>query len=502
MTLNDNRFIIWLMSLTAAMRYFVIALMVHVIIILVLASIPPIVSVGERIITMFDTPPPLTGPVDDVDPFAAFRDFDYKGPTLGDGAGTPGRGPGGIPAAIMTAEGGGESSVAEVIGVFSDAATASARPMGVPGIVTPSFGAIGTTPGITGIRGPGGGGFGGRIGPMRAQAIRQGGGTQAAETAVLGGLRWLKDRQRPDGTWEISGRGGAGRDAGTALAVLAFLGYGETPETSEEFGRTIQRGLEALIRNLGNDGIVSSKNMYAQGAVTLALAEGFGMTGHPALREPLDRAVNAILRAQQVKKQNSANQGGWRYSPTATDADVSVSGWLIMALKSAHLAGIEVPQQAFDQASRYLWNMYKEPGFGYSSPGTAPNMTGIAVLCLQFMGHGTDPRLRKALDYLRNQKVDWNVDKQRHPLYGWYYITQAMFQGGGQYWTYWNGQIRDSTIRAQRNDGSWVAPPGGTDLSDPVYATALSCLILEVYYRYLPLYRQMEGAPSPHGLMR
>ena len=45
--------------------------------------------------------------------------------------------------------------------------------------------------------------------------------------------------------------------------------------------------------------------------------------------------------------------GGWRYSP-GQSGDTSVFGWNIFALRSAHLAGIKVPQKVLKACSRYL----------------------------------------------------------------------------------------------------------------------------------------------------
>lgn len=102
------------------------------------------------------------------------------------------------------------------------------------------------------------------------------------------------------------------------------------------------------------------------------------------------------------------------------------------------------------------------------------------------MGHGDDRRLQEVLKYLHQQKVDWQATKANYVLYAWYYITQAMFQAGGDDWTYWNQQIRDSTVRAQ---SEWEHKSIGHSL---VYNMTLGALILEVYYRYLPLYQLME----------
>jgi hypothetical protein len=86
-------------------------------------------------------------------------------------------------------------------------------------------------------------------------------------------------------------------------------------------------------------------------------------------------------------------------------------------------------------------------------------MTAIGVLCQQFLGNDKDPRIKASLDYLREQKVDWEKAEGDFVLYGWYYMTQAMFQGGGAYWQYWNSEIRDTMVKNQLNDGRWLPPP-------------------------------------------
>jgi len=309
----------------------------------------------------------------------------------------------------------------------------------------------------------------------------------------------LKNNKRADGSWKCRDND---KTAGTALAALAFLGHGETPD-SEEFGPTVSKALQYLVAIIGPDGIVKDKNMYTQGIVTLALSEAYGMTQSPAVKEPLERAVNAIIAGQKARKKDARHNGGWRYFIDADNSDTSVSGWMIMALKSARLAGIAVPEEAFEKASEYLWKMYGDGGFGYDAPGRDPGPTAIGVLCQQFMGHADDKRTKRALETLRECRADWDKTKESFVLYHWYYQTQAMFQAGGSYWEFWNRQIREAMVKNQADDGHWPLPPQSEQelklvkADSPVYSTALGALILEVYYRYLPIYLEIEKKPTP-----
>ena len=105
------------MGLTTLMRYFVIAVLLHVAVLFILGTIKIAASL-PKIVAQFtgNVPPPLQEK-DDVDPFAALREFEYNGPTLGGGGGTPGKGPGGIPTAAGTTPTEYKPSIAAADGV-------------------------------------------------------------------------------------------------------------------------------------------------------------------------------------------------------------------------------------------------------------------------------------------------------------------------------------------------------------------------------------------------
>lgn len=499
------------MGLTRIMRYFVVAVAFHAGVLFLLGSVK-IVAYVTPILAEFVAPPDTFKPsqTEPDDPYAVYRDFEYTGPNLGGGGGSPGKGPGGVPTAAggtpeqysalvmaaATTGAGAPESVADVIGVQVEELTVIARTSGGPGgIATPRMGLGDTKIGTPGIKGLGGNIMGARMGPRKSVAMTKYEMPMETETAVMAALRWLKKNQRPDGSWPC-----VVRDVGgSALATLAFLGHGETPE-SKEFGTTVHKALEYLVSKVNAEGAVEGvgamHGMYGQGLVTLALAEGYVMTSSPFIKDPLERATQFIVKAQGAAKAKPTDVGGWRYTPTSNDSDLSVTGWQIMALKSAKNAGINVPQEVFDQASKYLWATYGNNGFGYTGPGPSPGMTGVGVLCAQFLGHGEDERVKRALRFLRDQDVEWEKTRGSWVLYAWYYITQAMFQGGPDVWPSWNSKIRD-IVKHQADDGHWPCPPGSDwefkeASKTPAYATAICCLTLEVYYRYLPLYEVLE----------
>jgi hypothetical protein len=489
----------WLMVQTRIVRYFVIALLFHVGIALLFGSIKIVSAIPKMMTAAFEAAPlpaALTAPED---PYAAYRDFDYKGPQVTADKPAGPTVPQGYQAHIEASP--VQSGIAEVIGVISADATEIARPTGTVGPIGPSFSAGDLQVGIPGIQGPGAALFGSRTGAGRAAAIKKYGVTQEVEKSILAGLRWLQAQQQPDGSWK-SVEKEQGVTGPTALAVLCFLGHGETTD-SKEFGPTVVKGLQFLVDSVGPDGAVKGGNMYAQGLAILALAEGLTMTASPALRLPLERAVKATITSQNVPKTDPLHVGGWQYSLKSSASDTSVTGWIVMGLKSAKNAGIEVPKEVFDKAEKFFWNMYDATGgFGYSKPGKTLGTSAVGVLCMQFMGRGDDPRLRPVLNMLSENPVDWtDKDTKNFILYRWYYITQAMFQAGDPYWPKWNSVFRDQYVRNQDKDGHWDAPIA-TNMYEKrqgtVYTTTMALLTLEVYYRYLPMYQvleQQKGAP-------
>src|SRR5262245_9988912 len=88
------------------------------------------------------------------------------------------------------------------------------------------------------------------------------GGSATTESAVLEGLQWLKKQQMKDGGWSLTGPFDDGalndnRCAATALALLAFQGYGATHKagsSSPDFHDVVDRGWTFLLKMQDKDG--------------------------------------------------------------------------------------------------------------------------------------------------------------------------------------------------------------------------------------------------------
>ena len=321
------------------------------------------------------------------------------------------------------------------------------------------------------------------------------GGDEESEATVKLALDWFTRNQEPDGHWEMARHGGEAEHevASTGLALLCYLGWGAKHTEPGRYQVATLNALDWLQKTIKPDGDLRSKDMYDQGIATMALTEAYGMTKDGRLREPAQSAVNFIVKAQ------NKSTGGWRYIP-GDPGDTSVFGWQVMALKSAQMAGLDVPAEALDKADEWLNKIGggKHKGlYGYQGPSPAPSMVAEGMFCRQLLGHGPDqPMMQETAAYL-NTRLPGVID-----FYYLYYGTLALFQHQGPVWEAWNKALRQVLMTSQEkggeNGGSWSPQGQHGNRMGRVVSTAMATLSLEVYYRYLPLYGlKRSGLPNP-----
>ena len=409
---------------------------------------------------------------------------------------------------------------------------------------------------MIGVGGGAAGPRGQRIGQWRAR--ENPGGEPASESAVLAALEWLWRHQDADGGWKAAGfnndsvrerRGpSANRDARrypkdtgweendvgvTALAILAFTGYGHTHMSGkhEHFVDCLKKASRYMLkqqtmrtgdpaRNGRYGGGDSEQWIYSHAIATMAMAELLMMSNDFQLKRSVREATKLCLRAQ--------NDGrGWRYGIKPGDNDTSVTGWMVLALKTAKQCRLGLPKEVFRSSfeGALKWFDYATASngkTGYNVPGDEGSrlatghpdpypfskdlscMTAVGVLCRLFAGESRkDASIRSGVDILSQQPPMWREQKGRSlssiNIYYWYYATYAMFQYGGKPWQAWNRKMQRALVDTQRAeykddspevDGSWD-PIGEWGISGGrVYSTALGAMTLEVYYRFE---RQQEG---------
>ncbi len=344
--------------------------------------------------------------------------------------------------------------------------------------------------------------YSGRSDARRLRKATEFGGSLETEQAVDSALRWLAANQEPAGNWNAAKHGagqehmvlghdrqGAGADADTGitgLALLAFLAAGNS-HLEGPHREIVQHGLEYLINQQASDGNLTGNSrlfarMYCHAMAMFALSEALAVTGDRRLVEPVRRAVEYSLRSQD------RNSGGWRYRP-GDQGDMSQFGWQVMALKSARLGGIEIPEEATRLMTAFLQSCTSGTHGGLAGyrPGQqpTPTMTAEALLCrhliYQSVPDSTDAEAARYL--LQSPPGQGEIN-----FYFWYYGTLAMFHVGGQDWENWNLQMSRTLTTSQVRDGeqagSWEPNCVWSGYGGRVYSTALATLSLEVYYRY------------------
>ena len=358
-----------------------------------------------------------------------------------------------------------------------------------------------------------------RIGERRAAAAAARGGTEETERAVQAALVWLARNQSSDGRWNAARHGagsgaaatgqhaatvGARSDHGvTGLALLAFLGAGTThlegPHAAE-----VAKGIGLLARRQRADGSLAGEAeffaaLYCHGMASIAVAECYALTGDEGLRPVLDRAIAHTLAMQHP------HTGGWRYA-AGDRGDTSQLGWQVMVLASARNAGLTGFEAAEARARSFLQSVASGTSGGLASyrPGERPSlaMTAESLFCRLLLGMPADhPAATEALGLLAASPPT----AASYNSYTWYYSTLATFHAGGSQWDAWNARLQTALLPLQhRNggplDGSWEPDRVWGGHGGRVYATALSALTLEVYYRHLPLHgrtTRMAARPAP-----
>jgi len=308
--------------------------------------------------------------------------------------------------------------------------------------------------------------------------------TAETDQAVQSGLKWLAHAQNSDGSYGVAAY--KGNIAVTSLAGLAFMSAGSTPGRGP-YGGNIDRALQYVLDNTSPAGFIAVVGtsthgpMYSHGFGTLFLAEAYGMSRRPEIREKLQKAVRLIVDTQN-------NEGGWRYQPVRRDADLSVTICQINALRAARNAGLFVPKETVDACLQYVKRSQNpDGGFRYMLQGgtSAFPRSAAGVVALQSAGEYDTEEVRKGIAYLREYTREIkHGNRYSHYFYGHYYAAQAMWLRGGQEWNDWYPAIRDELLKRQTAQGYWQ------DSICNEYGTAMALIILQIPNNYLPIFQR------------
>ena len=391
----------------------------------------------------------------------------------------------------------------------------------------------------------------GRQEGRRRSLLASGGGSDRTEVAVQRALAWIVRQQTKTGVyaglWSLRGPypdGGSeeNRVAATAMALLALQGAGHTTKTGEH-QEAVANAWRAILKTQAEAGnftpasdqhTSSAGCMYGHGQITIALCELYGLTRDPKIKQAAQNALRYALSAQLP-------DGGWRYHLPEKDengfleswknrGDMSMTGWFLLALKTAEMAGLESPviSESFERVDDFLNQLRimsddtEESDMGYDyqfnplSPlrKFQPAISAEAILGKLFLGTPPDtPHVVAVVARLlaespiafpesfkkNNRAVDFAKINSRtmnsavKNIYAWYYITQVCHHVGGSVWRQWNSVMSELLPENQEtggaNRGSWspvhdlYGVKGGR-----LFTTSLCACMLETYYRHLSLY--------------
>ena len=327
-------------------------------------------------------------------------------------------------------------------------------------------------------------------------------------------LEWIVKHQLPNGSWSFDHTEGEGdfRDTpgrgvkaeaingATAIALLPLLGAGHTHITGKH-KEAVKKGFEFLKQSgeRRSSSMISyaehGGDLYSHGLATIALCECYAMTYDKELEPYAQGAINFTIYAQ------NPDEGGWQYHPRQ-GGDTSAVGWQLMALKSAKISGLKTEKRTFRLANQFLDSVSNSRGtdYGYMTKPISrsrPTLASIGLLCRMYLGWEQD-RSELVEGMARIAEVGPDTEYGINMYYN-YYATQAikhMYSGKPQ-WKKWNLEMRDFLVSTQEREGnvrgSWYfAGRGKPDRWGPaggrLYDTAMSCMTLEVYYRFLPIY--------------
>lgn len=306
------------------------------------------------------------------------------------------------------------------------------------------------------------------------------------DTIYERGLAWLASKQTDKGDWQ-DGYQGAGVNG---ICLMAFLACGEDPNYGR-YAPNIRRAICAIIEAQEPKTGYLPDSMYNHGFAMLALSEAYGVVDESLLwqgaageqKRSIAQALELGIKLA-VSSQKNNQFGGWRYSPTATDADTSVTGAVLMGLLAARNAGMNVPDDTVKKALDYMARSTGTDGSvaysgGMGGMGESMNRSAIATLVFSVGRHKDWDQYKATLKHIAGQLE--HREAGSYAEYFRYYMAQALFQGDVDAWKKWNAAKIRELQQIQRPDGSFQSG---------AYGTGMSLLALALNYKFLPIYER------------
>jgi hypothetical protein len=329
----------------------------------------------------------------------------------------------------------------------------------------------------------------------------------STELALTQGLLWLKNHQMSDGSWSYdkftekclrtppcSGTGSGSGFEATGLALLAFLGAGNTHKYGK-FKRCVKGAIKYLHEHQNPNGSFGKhpdglgRDIRAHAVCTMAVAEIYGMSGRsPLFSAMAQRSVDFLVSMQKPEGGFGAKEGA--------PSDAVSTTWAVLALKSASLSRLTFPQSSFAGVVRWFDSVTDEKTHQVAMrvplEGSAPVYSTKALACALISRIFTGAKKTSDPHLVHGGKLLAAAWPRREGGSGLdpeaiYFGTLAAFQLGRKVWDPWNPAMREAIVPSQVKEGcasgSWN-PESLGKTRGRVWASALNVLSLEIYYRY------------------
>ncbi len=314
--------------------------------------------------------------------------------------------------------------------------------------------------------------------------------TPAGVKSIKRGLDYLAKQQTAGGSFQTTQDGSTYPVSMTSLAGIAFLANGNTTSRGP-YADQVRKATEYVLSQAQDNGLIAAgsengRPMYGHGFSLLFLSSVFGMETDAKVRA---RIAKVVKNGIQLTSSGQSPMGGWIYTPGGGD-EGSVTVTQMQGLRAAHNAGFTVPKGTIQNAVRYLELCQTPEGgirYSYNSGNsTRLPISAAAITCLYSAGEYESPLAEECMEYVYGQfKQQKSGFRSGHSFYLNLYAAQAFYQAGDEYWNaYFPGQ-RDTLIKSQTSNGSWNGDGVG-----PVFGTSVALIVMQLPYKYLPIYQR------------
>ncbi len=314
--------------------------------------------------------------------------------------------------------------------------------------------------------------------------------TRKVRQSVTRGLDYLAREQRSQGYWEASG--GQYRVAMTALAGLAMLSEGSTPNEGK-YSRNVRNALNYLLEMSRPNGLIGFKDdyhyTYGHGFSMLFLSQVYGEEDDLDRREQIKRVLE---KAVEFSANAQTSKGGWGYVSAKDGNDFDEGSTCItqvQGLRACRNAGIPVDKQIIEDAKQYIRRCTTAKGgvqYSIRGGGERPPITAAALAAMFNAGEYDSKHTRDMLSFC--EKNIWPGRAGRsyygHWHYTHFYYSQVMYRDEKR-WDEYFAWVSDQMLRKQAASGAWKEGHVG-----PVYTTAVNCIVLQLNNGYLPIFQR------------